>query len=106
MALGESPKGEYDIRADIQRDAKEIVIEITKIDLSAVTFTYPDSMYELVFDEHMNVIGGKRTNTPKVYLYHELDEVINKFKIYEEPYEHYIEAQVWNTDMLKSLITV
>jgi len=96
MTLGESPKGEYDIRADIQMNAAEIRIPTDKIDLSAVTFTFPDSMYRFVLNDDGVIIGGERTNTPDVYLYHELKPVINKYLTDE----HYIEAQVWNRNML------
>jgi len=96
MTLGESPKGKYDIRAEIQMDAAEIHIPINRIDLSAVTFTFPDSMYRFILDENGNIIGGERTNTPDVYLYNELEPVIKKYR----SDEHYIEAQVWNREML------
>ena len=101
MTLGESPEGEFDIRVDIQMNAAEIRIPIDEIDLSAVTFTFPDSMYKFVLDDSGNIIGGERTNAPDVYLYHELDEVIKKF----QTDEHYIEAQVWNREMLSKSST-
>ena len=96
MTLGESPRGEYDIRADIQKNAAEIRIPVSEIDLSAVTFTFPDSMYRFVLNDDGNIIGGERTNNPDVYLYHELMQVINRY-ITDD---YYIEAQVWNRDML------
>lgn len=96
MTLGESPSGEYDIRADIQINSDEIRIPIDEIDLSAVTFTFPDSMYKFVLNNDDVIVGGERTNTPDVYLYNELESVINKY-ITDE---HYIEAQVWNREML------
>ena len=96
MVLGESPEGEYDIRADIQKNAVEIRIPIDEIDISAVTFTFPDSMYRFILNEYGNIIDGERTNTPDVYFYNELETVINKYKTDD----HYIEAQVWNREML------
>ena len=99
MTLGESPEGEFDIRADLQKNAEEIRIPIREIDLSAVTFTYPDSMYEILLDADGKEIGGGRTNTPKVYLYRDLPQVIQKYRIYEN-YRFNIEAQVWNREML------
>jgi len=96
MVLGESPAGEYDIRVDIQMNASEIHIPVAEIDLSAVTFTFPDSMYRFILNDAGVIIGGERTNTPDVYLYHELETVINKYLTDE----HYIEAQVWNREML------
>ena len=97
MTLGEAPTGEYDIRADVQMGAVEIRIPVGQIDLSAVTFTFPDSMYRFVLDEHGAIVGGERTNTPDVYLYNELEDVIGKYATDE----HYIEAQVWNRSMLQ-----
>ena len=100
MTLGKSPKSEYDIGIDIQINPAEICIPIAEIDLLAVTFTFPDSMYKFVLDDCGNIIGGKRTNTPDVFLYHEVGEVINKFLTDE----HYIEAQVWNREMLSKFL--
>ncbi len=102
MVLGKSPKGEFDIRADIQKDACEFQIPIEMLDMKAVTFTYPDSMYELVYDEFGNIIDGKRTNTPRVYTYDEIPEVIERYKVYEN-YLHYIEVQVWDKDLLREI---
>ena len=99
MTLGESPKGEFDIRVDVQEDAEEIRIPISDIDISAVSFTYPDSMYELPISSDGVVGDGRRTNTPKVYLYDDLPAVVQKYRVYEN-YRFYIEAQVWNRDML------
>jgi hypothetical protein len=98
MTLGVSPKSEYDIGVDIQLNPNEIRIPINEIDLSAVTFTFPDSMYKIVLDENGNIIEGGRTNEPIVYLYSEMQDVINKYEKYL--CEHYIEAQVWDREML------
>ena len=81
MTLGESPEGEFDIRAELQKNCEEIRIPLIEIDITAVTFTYPDSMYEFVLDEKGNVINGKRTNTPEVYLYRDLPGLIQKYQI-------------------------
>jgi len=99
MTLGESPEGEFDIRADLQKNAEEIKIPLQEIDLSAVTFVYPDSMYELVEDADGKIIDGRRTNTPKVYMYRDLPELIRKYSVYEQN-TFSIEAQVWNREML------
>jgi hypothetical protein len=40
---------------------------LTRGNILKVTFTYPDSMYELEYGKHGNIVSGKRTNTPKVY---------------------------------------
>ena len=99
MTLGESPEGEFDIRAELQKNAEEIRIPLGEIDLAAVTFTYPDSMYEFVEDANANVISGRRTNTPKVYRFEDLPLIIRKVGVYER-YRFNIEAQVWNREML------
>ena len=98
MTLGVSPEGDYDIRDEIQQNAAELKIPIGAIDLAAVTFTYPDSMYRFVLDDEGAIVGGTRTNTPEVYLYDEVGAAIEKYKTDE----HYIEAQVWNRKMLYS----
>ena len=71
--------------------------------MSAVSFTYPDSMYELPISSYGVVGDGRRTNTPKVYLYEDLPAVIQKYRVYEN-YRFYIEAQVWNRDMLDQFL--
>ena len=103
MTLGPSPEGEFDIRQDIQRNHVEITIPIEELDLRTMTFTYPDSMYEFIFDQHGAVLEGRRTNTPTVYLYQELDDVIDRYGVYASPYEHYIEVQVWDRAPLSRL---
>lgn len=99
MTLGESPGGEFDIRAEIQKNAEALKIPLRELDLAAVTFTYPDSMYDHTVDAGGNIIHSGRTNTPRVYTYEELPPVIEKYKIYED-YRFNIEAQVWNREML------
>jgi hypothetical protein len=99
MNLGESPIGKFDIRSEVQKNGEEIRIPIEEIDLSAVTFVYPDSMYELIEDADGKIIGGRRTNTPKVYMYRDLPELIQKYRVHEQN-KFSIEAQVWNREML------
>lgn len=100
MALGVSPQGEFDIRSDVQRNACEFRIDIADLNLLSVSFTYPDSLVEFIYDDQFNRIDARFTETPNVYLYGELDGVINRYKVYEPPYQHYIEAQVWDVDTL------
>jgi len=105
MALGESPKGEFDIRQDIQKDAIELKIPVSYLDMSAVTFTYPDSLVKFTFDENGNRTNVQLSDEPTVYLYHELEAIIKKYHVYDEPYEHYIEAQVWDREMLYAFLS-
>ena len=101
MCLGESPKSEYDVRGEIQKNAIEIKIPLAVLDLNTITFTYPDSMYRFTVDENNRIIGGSRTNTPTVYLYNELEAINKKYRDGNEKMEdHYIEAQVWNREQL------
>ncbi len=99
MILGEPPTGDFDIRVSLQKNAEEIRVPISAIDILAVTFTYPDSMYEFVYDNDGHIIGGTRTNTPKVYLYNDLKDLINERNVFT-PYIHPIEAQVWDRETL------
>jgi len=103
MTLGESPTSEYDIRADIQKGASELRIPIASLDLSAITFTYPDSMYKFIYDDNGDKISSEMTETPNVYLYNELVQVVKRYRVYDV-YEHYIEAQVWNREMLAKFL--
>jgi hypothetical protein len=98
MTLGDSPTGQFDIRDDLHKNAEEIKIPIDVLDMSAVTFTFPDSMYQIILDDNGNIIDGGRTNNPTVYLYCEIYDMMQKYESYLD--EHYIEAQVWNRDML------
>ena len=103
MCLGESPtNSEFDIKHDIQKDAMEMKIPIKYLDLNAITFTYPDSLVKFTVNENGKIIGAELTKTPEVFLYNELETTL---KIYKENgdikmEEHYIEAQIWNREML------
>lgn len=99
MTLGEAPEGEHDIRKELQQNADEVRIPLSAIDLSAVSFTYPDSMYEFVVDDDGNLVSAGRTNTPRVYLYEDLPLVAKKYRVHDD-YKINIEAQVWNREML------
>jgi hypothetical protein len=103
MCLGESPiNSEFDIRHDIQKDAMEIKIPIEYLGLTAITFTYPDSMAKFTVDENGKLVKAELTRTPEVFLYNELENGLKKYKenglIKME--EHYIEAQIWNREIL------
>ena len=102
MTLGDSPTGQFDIRADLQKNAAELRLPIAALDMAAVTFTFPDSMYQIVLDDAGNLIAGGRTNKPTVYMYDEIPALLRRYKAYL--HEHYIEAQVWNREMLKNFM--
>jgi hypothetical protein len=58
-------------------------------------------MYELVYDEDGRVIDGIRTNTPTVYLYEEIHELIGRANLFDDSY--YIEAQIWDRERLHEI---
>jgi len=90
-------------------DTTCLIIPIDALDLSSISFVWPDSMYEMLVNDKGELTGeGRRTNTPKVFMYHELIEVVervnefNSIKNRQVPFPASIEAQVWNRDMLES----
>jgi len=103
MFLGEV-YGEFD---KFGSDTACIRIPLDALDLTAISFVWPDSMYEPIIDERGEMTGEcRRTNTPKVFMYHELDAVVaqvdkfNSIKHEQVPYGS-IEVQVWNRAMLQ-----
>jgi hypothetical protein len=99
MFLGDTPEGENDIRNDIQKDAKGYRIFLSQLDLDTISFVYPDSMYEMDYDENGVPLDGHRTNTPEVLLYDELEEYILTHNILKNP-KFTIEAQIWDKNKL------
>jgi len=106
MCLGESPNSEFDIRYDIQKDAAEIKIPIKYMDLNVITFTYPDSLVKFSINDNGQLIKAELTKTPEVFLYNELETSLKKYKLNGEIImeDHYIEAQVWDREMLYNYI--
>ena len=97
MCLGESPiNSEFDIRYDIQKNAIELKIPLKYLDLTAITFTYPDSMVKFVVDESGKIVNAEGIKTPEVFLYNELEYGLKKYKEngVMKMEEHYIEAQI------------
>jgi hypothetical protein len=99
MCLGDFFEGANDIRTELQKNPAVIRIPLRDLDLSAVSFTFPDSMVELVEDRKTGEVRGKRTNTPRVYMYEYLPSIIRKYKVFEHQ-RYNIEVQVWNREML------
>ena len=97
MVLGESPDGQYDIRAELQQNAEEIRTPLSEINLSAVSFTYPDSMYEHIVDDDGNLVSAGRTDTPRGYTYDDIPSVVMKYRIYKN-YRFNIDAQIWDRE--------
>ena len=70
--LGDFFEGTHDIRTELQKNPSVVQIPLIELDLSAVSFTCPDSMYELVVNSRNGKMEGRRTNTPRVYMYRDL----------------------------------
>jgi hypothetical protein len=102
MFLGDAPVGEYDIRAEIQQGAMGYRIDLDQLDADTVSFAYPDSMYEMDYDENGMPVDGHRTNTPRVMMYGELEEFILKHNVLKN-HKFSIEAQVWDRDRLREI---
>ncbi|MBN2442333.1 MAG: hypothetical protein JXJ04_13345 [Spirochaetales bacterium] len=102
MFLGNSPEGEYDIRADIQKGSKGYKIYLHQLDINTLSFSYPDSMYEMDYDEHGIPVDGHRTNTPEVLVYDDLEEYIIRHNILKNK-KFTIEAQVWDKTRLTEI---
>jgi hypothetical protein len=96
MILGDSPTGPHDLH--LEYDYK-IVIPISVFSPEDVSFTYPDSLYEVPLDD-LGKIYLERNETPTVYRLEELARIIETYRVYEYNH-HYVEAQVWNDAPLK-----
>lgn len=95
MLLGDSPTGPHDMHPEYPHSIK---IPLTVFPSGSVSFTYPDSMYKVPLDD-LGRVGLERDPAPIVYLFDEIDGVIERYKVFEHN-NHYIEAQVWDTEPL------
>ena len=83
-------------------DTSVLRIPLSALDCSAISFVWPDSMYEAETDE--SGFTG-RTDTPKVYRLYELDAVMEAVSTYnalpnrQAPLAM-VEAQIWDRAML------
>ena len=89
-------------------DTVSLQIPLADLDLSAVSFAWPDSMYEMVVDENGNFTGeGTRTNTPRVYMHDELSIAVDCVARFQaacgkDAFSGVpVEAQVWDRSMLQ-----
>jgi hypothetical protein len=89
--LGESPTGPHDLENEY---AYKIRIPLRDFSRNDVSFTYPDSLYEVPLEELHRLYLPKNAR-PTVYTIAELAEVVRLYRVYEIN-NHYIEAQVWN----------
>lgn len=97
MILGDSPGGPHDLNLEY---AYNVTIPFSIFTPEDVSFTYPDSLYEIPLDDlgrlHLN-----RNIHPVVYRWEELESVITRYSVYEYN-NHYVEAQVWNDAPLQA----
>ncbi len=93
--LGESPIGPHDLENEY---AHKLRIPLKSFLWDDVSFTYPDSLYEVPLDD-LGRLHLERNIEPVVYTIGELDRVIAQYKVYQYN-NHYIEAQIWNDQRL------
>lgn len=93
--LGESPVGPHDLENEY---AYKIRIPLNVFTEGDVSFTYPDSLFEVPIDDPGR-LDLERSRTPVVYTAGELSEVIRTYRVYEFN-NHYVEAQIWNDEPL------
>ena len=102
MFLGAAEDGCYDYGPE----SAALEIPLSQLDLSAISFVFPDSMYRYIFDEAGVILRAERTNQPYVYLYDELVAVMERlypaiadYAIRDAGRSQMIEAQVWDREM-------
>jgi len=91
MILGNSPTGPHDLRLEYDY---RVIIPLTAFPPEALSFTYPDSLYQVPLDD-LGRLHLERNVRPTVYCLHEIAQVIETYKVYEYN-NHYVEAQVWD----------
>ena len=96
--LGESPVGPHDLENEY---FYKIKIPLEVFSENDISFTYPDSLYEVPRLD-LGKLYLERSTYPVVYSFHDLKNVIEEYKVYEYN-NHYIEAQIWNEDNIKHL---
>jgi hypothetical protein len=94
--LGESPSGPHDLENEYNFKIK---IPMRLFSNEDISFTYPDSLYEVPPDD-IQRLHLKRNVEPTIYRFDEIEMVIERYKVYEIK-NHYIEAQILNDENLK-----
>ena len=90
MILGDSPAGPHDLRLEYEF---KIVIPLDRFAAEEISFTYPDSLYQVPMDD-LGRLYLERCADPAVYRLEEIARVIERYQVYEQN-NHYVEAQVW-----------
>jgi hypothetical protein len=93
MVLGDSPSGPHDLH--LEYDYK-ILLPLASFSPYDLSFTYPDSLYEVPLDDLRRLYLDRSTD-PTVYRLEEIEQVIEIHQVYAI-HQHYIEAQVWNDE--------
>jgi hypothetical protein len=96
MILGDSPHSPHDLHLEYDFF---VTIPLRLFGPQAVSFTYPDSLYEVPLDD-LGRLYLERSVRPTVYRLEELEQVIATYRVYEYD-NHYVEAQVWNDEPLR-----
>ncbi len=99
MILGDTPSGPHSL--DEEYDHK-LVLPLSLFSAEDVSFTYPDSLYKVPLDD-LGRLNCDRDPAPCVYRLEELEEVIQKYRVYEYD-NHYVEAQIWNDEPLEKYL--
>jgi hypothetical protein len=94
--LGESPVGPHDLENEY---SYRINVPLQSLSRDDVSFTYPDSLYEVPLDD-LTRLHLDRSTKPTVYTIEELAEVVSTYRVYEIN-NHYVEAQLWNDRPLR-----
>jgi hypothetical protein len=91
MILGDSPAGPHDLHLEY---AYKIILPISIFSPDDLSFTYPDSLYQVPLDD-LDRLYLDRDPNPTVYRLEEIERVIATYRVFAIN-QHYIEAQVWN----------
>jgi hypothetical protein len=93
--LGESPTGPHDLENEYDY---KIRIPLDIFPRGSASFTYPDSLYEVPFDD-LGRVNLARNQAPTIYTMDDLARVICTYRVYAYN-NHYIEAQIWDDEPL------
>ena len=95
MILGDSPVGPHSMEAEYDY---RIQIPLDAFSADDVSFTYPDSLYEVPLDD-LGRLYLERNQRPTVYRVEDLQWIVATYRVYAYN-NHYVEAQVWNDEPL------
>jgi len=91
-----------------------IKIPLTDLEADQISFTYPDSMISFQLYEEPKLVKYRKNCNGQVFLLSEISNLINKYGLPTEEksqtleslkYDKYIEAQVWNDEIINEYKT-